>query len=164
MKVIVSDPAMETVEKLRRILSQAHHIAIVGLSDKPYRPSYFAAKYLIEHGYNVIPVTPMCDQILGRPCFPTVKDIPQTVDIVDCFRRADEMDALAEDAIAIGAPVLWMQLGVINTNAKRAAEAAGLEVVMDRCTKIEHARIFGGLNYAGVNTGIISSKRPVHVR
>jgi len=155
---------MEPVEKLRRILAQAKDIAIVGLSDKPYRPSYFAAKYLIEHKYNVIPVTPMCNEILGRRCYPTLADIPTSVDIVDCFRRGEEMEAIAEQALSINAPVLWMQLGVVNLEVKRQAEAAGLEVVMDRCTKIEHARIFGGLNYAGVNTGIISAKRPQHVR
>jgi len=124
---------MEPVEKLRRILAQAKTIAIVGLSDKPYRPSYFAAKYLIEHHYNVV-------------------------------RRSEEMEAIAAQAISIHAPVLWMQLGVVNLAAKQQAEAAGLEVVMDRCTKIEHARIFGGLNFAGVNTGIISARRPQHVR
>jgi len=155
---------MEPVEKLRRILAGANVIAIVGLSDKPYRPSYFAAKYLIEHKYNVVPVTPMCNEILGRQCYPTLTDIPFSVDIVDCFRRSEEMPEIATQAAAIDAPVLWMQLGVINEDAKQQAEAAGLEVVMDRCTKIEHARIFGGLNYAGVNTGIISSKRPQHVR
>lgn len=155
---------METIDKLRRILAQANDIAIVGLSDKPYRPSYFAAKYLIEHKYNVIPVTPMCNEILGKQCYPTLADIPFSVDIVDCFRRGNEMESIAGQAIAIKAPVLWMQLGVVNWQAKQQAEAAGLEVVMNRCTKIEHARIFGGLNYAGVNTGIITSKRPQHVR
>ncbi len=159
-----SQELMEPVEKLRRILAHAKDIAIVGLSDKPYRPSYFAAKYLIEHQYNVIPVTPMCDEILGKKCYPTLGDIPFPVDIVDCFRRSEEMQAIAADAVSINAPVLWMQLGVVNLKAKQQAEAAGLEVVMDRCTKIEHARIFGGLNFAGVNTGIISSKRPQHVR
>lgn len=136
--------AMDTVEKLRRILAQAKDIAIVGLSDKPHRPSHVVAKYLIEHNYNVIPVTPMCDEILGRQCYPSLSDIPFPVDIVDCFRREEEMESLAEQTIAIKAPVLWMQLGVINTQAKQMAEAAGIEVVMDRCTKIEHARIFGG--------------------
>lgn len=155
---------METVDKLRRILAQANNIAIVGLSDKPYRPSYFAAKYLIEHKYNVIPVTPMCSEILGRQCYPTLADIPFSVDIVDCFRRSEEMPELATQAKSINAKVLWMQLGVVNQQARQQAEADGLEVVMDRCTKIEHARIFGGLNYAGVNTGIISAKRPQHVR
>lgn len=154
---------METVEALRRILSQAKNIAIVGLSDKAHRPSYFTAKYLIEHKYNVIPVTPMCDEILGRQCYPTLADIPVPVDIVDCFRRSDEMVSLATQAAAINAPVLWMQLGVVNEQAKQQAESDGLEVVMDRCTKIEHARIFGGLNFVGVNTGIISARRPKNV-
>jgi len=154
---------METVEALRRILSQAKNIAIVGLSDKPHRPSYFVAKYLIEHHYNVIPVTPMADEILGRQCYPTLADVPDPVDIVDCFRRSEEMVSLATQAAAIKASVLWMQLGVVNEQAKQQAESDGLDVVMDRCTKIEHARIFGGLNFVGVNTGIISARRPKNV-
>ncbi len=155
---------MEDVEKLRRILADANNIAIVGLSDKPYRPSYFVAKYLIEHGYKVIPVTPMATEILGLTCYPTLADVPEPVDIVDCFRRSEEMVSLCQQAIEIKASALWMQLRVINVDAKKMAEDAGLDVVMDRCAKIEHARIFGGLNYAGVNTKIISSKRPRYVR
>jgi len=155
---------MESVEKLRRILAQAKTIAIVGLSDKAYRPSFFAAKYLIEHGYNVIPVNPRVESVLNRQSYRSLADIPEPVDIVDCFRGADEMVEIAGQAIAIKASVLWMQLTVINDEARQLAESAGLEVVMDRCTKIEHARLFGGLNYAGVNTGIISSRRPRHGR
>ncbi len=154
---------MDTIEKLRNILGSSHVVAMVGLSDKPHRPSFFAAKYLIEHGYNVIPVNPQADQILGRQAYPDLASVPVAVDIVDCFRRSEDMPALAEQAVAIGARCLWMQLTVINEDARQLAEAAGLQVVMDRCTKIEHARIFGGLNYAGVNTNIISAKRPRHV-
>ncbi len=155
---------MDTINKLRHILGNAQVIALVGLSDKPYRPSHFVGKYLIEHHFTIIPVNPFVDEILGRKSYASLADIPRAVDIVDCFRRSEDMPDLAREAVAIGAGVLWMQLSVINEEAKQIAETAGLEVVMDRCTKIEHARIFGGLNYAGVNTGIISSNRTRETR
>ncbi len=153
---------MDDVEKLRRILANSHTIAMVGLSDKSHRPSFFAAKYLQEHGFRVVPVNPACTEILGEKCYASLEDIPEPVDLVDCFRASAEIPAIAAQAIKIGAPVLWMQLTIVNHEARKLAEAAGLDVVMDRCTKIEHARIFGGLNFAGVNTGIISSRRPRH--
>jgi uncharacterized protein len=146
-------------EKTRRILRENRTIAVVGLSAQWHRPSYFAAKYMQEHGYRVIPVNPTYDTILGEKCFRSLRDIPCKVDIVDCFRKSAEIPAIAEDAIAIGAKVLWMQLGVTNAEARQRAEAAGLEVVEDRCVKIEHGRFFGGLGWAGVNTRVISAKR-----
>src|SRR5262245_2839285 len=136
---------MDDITKLRRILRDAKTLAVVGLSANWYRPSYFAAKYMQEHGYRVIPVNPQYDSVLGEKCYASVRDIPGKVDIVDCFRKSAEIPALAEDAIAIGAKVLWMQLGVENEAARRRAETAGLEVVENRCVKIEHARLFGGL-------------------
>lgn len=148
------------IPTLRRILGTSKTLAVVGLSANWYRPSYFAAKYMLDHGYTVIPVNPSYPEVLGQKCYPTLADIPVPVDIVDCFRKSEEIPAIAEDAIAIGAKVLWMQLGVVNEAAKRRALGAGLEVVMDRCVKIEHARLFGGLNWIGVNTKVISSKRP----
>ncbi len=148
------------ISTLRRILGTCRTIAVVGLSANWYRPSYFAAKYMQDHGYTVIPVNPAYPEVLGQKCYSTLADIPVKVDMVDCFRRAEEIPALADESIAIGARVLWMQLGIVNEDAKRAALAAGLEVVMDRCVKIEHARLFGGLNWIGVNTKVISSKRP----
>ena len=148
---------------LRRLLTDCRRIAVVGLSDKPHRPSHFVGKYLVDHGYEMVPVNPTVPEILGRTSRPDLGSIPGPVDMVDCFRRSDQMPALAEEAVAIGAKVLWMQLGVVSHEARRIAEGAGLEVVMDRCTKIEHARLFGGLNFAGVNTRIISSRRPRHV-
>ena len=151
---------MDDSEKVRRILSRYRTLAVVGLSAQWHRPSYFAAKYMQEHGYRVIPVNPMYDRILGEKCYKSLRDIPDKVDIVDCFRKSAEIPALAEEAIAIGAPVLWMQLGVENPEARARAEAAGLEVVENRCVKIEHARLFGGLGWAGVNTKVISAKRP----
>jgi predicted CoA-binding protein len=150
---------MDDSEKTRRILLRCKTIAVVGLSAQWHRPSYFAAKYMQEHGYRVIPVNPGYAEILGEKCYKSLRDIPDKVDIVDCFRKSAEIPAIAEDAIAIGAKVLWMQLGVENGEARRKAEAAGLEVVENRCVKIEHGRFFGGLGWAGVNTKVISAKR-----
>ncbi|QJR09689.1 putative protein YccU [Usitatibacter rugosus] len=152
---------MDDITKLRRILRTSRTVAVVGLSANWYRPSFFAAKYMQEHGYRIIPVNPQYDSVLGEKCHASLRDIPEPVDIVDCFRKSSEIPALAEEAIAIGAKVLWMQLGVENAAARARAEAAGLEVVENRCVKIEHARLFGGLGWIGVDTGIISAKRPV---
>jgi predicted CoA-binding protein len=150
---------VDDIAGLRRILARSKTIAIVGLSANWYRPSYFAAKYLQDHGYRVIPVNPNYTEVLGERCYPSVSAIPEAVDVVDGFRKPDEMVALAHDAVAKRAGVLWMQLGIRNLEAARIANDAGLDVVMDRCMKIEHARILGGLNWAGVNTGVISSRR-----
>lgn len=153
----------EDINTLRRILRECKTIAIVGLSANWWRPSFFAAKYLQERGYHVVPVNPQYQEVLGEKCYPTLKDIPFKVDVVDCFRKSEEIPALTEEAIAIGAKVLWLQLGVINEEAAARAREAGLEVVMDRCMKIEHGRLFGGLNWCGVNTKVISSKRPTYL-
>lgn len=151
---------MDDITSLRRILKENRVIAVVGLSANWWRPSYFAAKYMQEHGYRVIPVNPAYEEVLGEKCYPSLSAIPFKVDVVDCFRKSEEIGPLADEAIAIGARCLWMQLGVINPEAAAKARAAGLDVVMDRCVKIEHARLFGGLGWAGVNTGVISAKRP----
>lgn len=148
------------ITTLRRILRQVKTIAMVGLSANWYRPSYFAAKYLQEHGYRVIPVNPVYEEVLGEKCYPSLKDIPEKIDLVDCFRKSEDIEPIAKEAIEIGAPILWMQLGVTNEKVAAMARAAGLEVVQDRCVKIEHGRLYGGLNWAGVNTKVISSKRP----
>ena len=150
----------DDIQTLRRILRENRVIAVVGLSANWYRPSYFAAKYMLEHGYTIVPVNPAYQEVLGQKCYAGLRDIPGKVDIVDCFRKTGEILPIAEDVIAIGAKVLWQQLGVKNEAAARKAEAAGLDTVMDRCVKIEHARLFGGLNWAGVNTKVISAKRP----
>ena len=150
----------DDIPGLRRILSECRTVAMVGLSANWYRPSYFAAKYLKEHGFRVIPVTPRYEEVLGEKCYPSLDAIPFPVDVVDCFRRAEEIPAIAEAAVAIGARVLWMQLGIRNEEAAARAEAAGLEVVQDRCMKIEYARLFGGLSFVGVDTKVISAKRP----
>ncbi len=152
---------MSTIAELRRILKTNHTIAVVGLSADWYRPSYFAAKYMQEHGFRIIPVNPKYEEILGEKCYPNLKAIPEPVDIVDVFRKPDDCVPIAQDAVAIGAKVLWLQLGVVNEEAARVAEAGGLEVVMDRCVKIEYARLFGGLGWFGVNTKVISARRPI---
>ena len=151
---------MDDINTLRRLLRESKVIAVVGLSADWFRPSYFAAKYMQEHGYRVIPVNPKYPEILGEKCYPSLRDIPQPVDMVDVFRKTADVMPVAEDAIRIGAKVLWQQLGVRNEEAAAKARAAGLETVMDRCVKIEHARLFGGLNWAGVDTKVISARRP----
>ena len=150
---------MDDDDKIRRILRHSRTIAVVGLSAQWHRPSFFAAKYLQEHGYRVVPVNPMYEEVLGEKCFKSLRDIPFPVDVVDCFRKSGEIPALAEEAIAMKAKVLWMQLGVESAPARAKAEAAGLAVVENRCMKIEHGRFFGGLGWAGVNTRVISAKR-----
>ena len=151
---------MDDINTLRRILRESRVIAVVGLSADWFRPSYFAAKYMQEHGYRVIPVNPKYDSILGEKCYRSLRDIPEKVDVVDIFRKTADVMPIADDAIAIGAKVLWQQLGVKNESAAAKARAAGLETVLDRCVKIEHGRLFGGLNWVGVNTRVISAKRP----
>ena len=150
----------DDIAGLRRILTRSRVVAVVGLSANWYRPSYFAAKYLQDHGYRIIPVTPTYPEVLGERSYPQVADIPDAIDIVDCFRRPEEIVPIARQAVAKGAKVLWMQLGIRNDEAAKIATDAGLDVVMNHCVKIEHARIMGGLNWAGVNTGVISAKRP----
>lgn len=142
-----------------RILQNARTIAMVGLSSNPFRPSHFAAIYMLAEGYNVIPVNPRETEVLGRKSYASLRDIPESVDIVDIFRDPAAVPPIVEDAIAIGAKVVWMQLGVINEAAAQRAREAGLEVVMDACVKIEHARFFGGLNTIGLNTGVISARK-----
>jgi predicted CoA-binding protein len=153
---------MDDINTLRRILRENHVIAVVGLSADWFRPSNFAAKYLQEHGYRVIPVNPRYagKLVLGEHCHASVRDIREKVDVVDVFRKTQDVPPIADDAIAIRAKVLWQQLGVRNEEAAAKARAAGLETVMDRCMKIEHGRLFGGLNWVGVNTKVISAKRP----
>jgi len=154
-------PIVDDIAGLRRILREARTIAVVGLSANWFRPSYFAAKYMQDHGYRIIPVNPTYQEVLGQTCYPNLAAIPGPVDIVDCFRKPQEMVEIARAAVAIRARVLWMQLGIVNPEAAKIAVDAGLDVVMDRCVKIEHARILGGLNWAGVNTGVISARRPI---
>jgi hypothetical protein len=144
---------------LRRILDDCRTIAVVGLSADWHRPSHFAASYLQGKGYRIVPVNPKAHEILGERCYARLEDIPFAVDMVDVFRKPADVPPIAASAVAIGARCLWQQLGVANEEADRIARAAGLDSVMDRCVKIEHGRLFGGLHWAGVNTGVVSARR-----
>ncbi len=146
-------------EEMLNILNECHGIAMVGLSDNSYRPCHFAAVYLKTEGYNIIPVNPRYQEVLGLKCYPDLKSIPEPVDMVDIFRRSEEVPQLVDQAIDIGAKVIWTQLGVVNYEAAAKAKEHGLKVIMDRCVKIEHARFFGGLHIIGLNTGVVTSKR-----
>ncbi|NIC43014.1 CoA-binding protein [Aquabacterium sp. A08] len=162
---------MSDIPTLRHILATCRTVAVVGLSPQWHRPSHFAAKYMQTHGYRIVPVNPLVardgGEILGERCYASVQDAAQAlaaegrhIDMVDCFRKSEDIPPLADAAIEIGAQCLWLQLGVEHAEAEAKAAAAGLRVVHDRCVKIEHARLFGGLNWAGVNTRVISAKRP----
>ena len=144
---------------IQRVIHGAKTIAVVGLSSKPLRASYFVGYYLQRRGYRVIPVNPAEREILGEPCFKTLADVPGPVDIVNVFRTPDALPGIAEEAVAMGARTLWCQFTVINEEGARIAERAGLSVVMDRCLKVEHARYVGRMHWLGFNTGIISSVR-----
>ncbi|SDI12544.1 hypothetical protein SAMN04488693_10695 [Arthrobacter subterraneus] len=144
------------------ILRNAKSIAIVGASDKPSRASYFVATYLQSSApYRLYFINPTATEILGQPVYKSLADLPEQPDIVDVFRKHDDLPSVLEEAKAVGAKTLWLQLGSWHEQVARDAEAAGMNVVMDRCVKIEHARFHGGLNLAGFNTGVISSKRQV---
>jgi len=142
-----------------RMLERYRRIATVGLSSNPFRPSHFAAIYLLSEGYDVVPVNPREEQVLGLQSYPSVSAVPGAVDVVDIFREPAAVPEIVEEAIAKHAKVVWMQLGVVHEEAAARARQAGLEVVMDRCMKIEHARFFGGLNTIGMNTAVITAKR-----
>jgi len=150
---------MSEIHRLKQVLQQNRTIAVVGLSADWFRPSYFAAKYMQAHGYRIIPVNPKYDSVLGETCYPDLASIPHPVDLVDVFRKPADTPIIAAEAVKIGAKVLWLQLGVVNQEAHDIAKQSGLTVVMDRCVKIEHARLFGGLGWFGVNTGVISAQR-----
>jgi len=150
---------MQSTDTIKRILTEYKTIAVVGLSGNWNRPSHFAAKYMKAHGYKIIPVNPSYDEILGEKCYKSLLEIPEPVDIVDIFRRPQDVPPIVDDAIEIGAKVVWMQLTVEHEEAAQKAREAGLEVIMNRCVKIEHGRFFGGINFLGVNRGVITSKK-----
>jgi len=131
----------EHVATIRKVLRESKTIAVVGLSPKPNRPSHQVARYLMEVGYTIIPVNPGQDIILGQTCYSNLRDIPTPVDMVDIFRRQEEVVPIVEDAIGNGARFIWMQQGIVNEEAAEKAEAAGLIVIMDRCTKIDHMNL-----------------------
>jgi hypothetical protein len=142
-----------------RIIREANSVALVGVSANPIRSSNFVASYLIRTPLTSYPVNPRYDEVLGLRCYPSLHDLPEIPDIVDIFRREDQIPAVVDEAIEVGARVVWFQLGLRNDAAAAKARDAGLEVVQDRCLKIEHARWAGGLHLAGFDTGVISSKR-----
>lgn len=147
-----------------RFLQQYRHIAVVGVSADPYRPSHFVAIYLQAEGYDIIPINPRYagQTLLGKRVYATLteaKEAGEHIEIVDVFRRAPEIPAIADEAVKIGAKVLWVQLGIRNDEAGKKAQEAGLIYVQDRCIKIEHARFFGGLHTIGLNTGVVLSKK-----
>lgn len=144
------------------ILRSTRSVAIVGMSNKPSRASYFVATYLRSSSpYRVYFVNPVLDEVFGEKVYPSLADLPETPDLVDVFRKDADLPGVAQEAVDVGAKTLWLQLGSWNEEAARIAEDAGLDVVMDRCVKIEHARFHGGLHLAGFNTGVVSAKRQV---
>lgn len=145
--------------EIQGILRTAKTIAVVGLSTEKTKASNMVASYLQDEGYRIIPVHPKAETILGEKCYPTLRDIPEKVDVVDIFRPANEVPGIVEDAIAIGAKAVWMQLRIIELAAADVALQAGLKVVVDRCIKMEHGRYSGNLHWAGMNTEIITAKR-----
>ena len=148
--------------QILRVLQTYKKVAMVGLSANPNRPSYFAATYLRAYGYEITPVNPAYEgqQILGGTCVASLNDVPGPLEVVDIFRKPADVPVVVDQAIGLGAKAIWLQLGIYHLEAAAKASEAGLEVVMDRCMKIEHARFHGGLNFAGIRTGIISSRKP----
>ncbi len=150
---------LQDPEVILRALHSARTIAIVGLSPNELRGSNFVGFYLNRHGYEVIPVNPRESEILGMKCYPTLADIPEPIDIVNVFRAAEAVPEIAEQAVAVGAKLLWLQFGVISLEGAAIAESGGLDVVMDRCLKVEHARFLGRMHWLGFSTGVIDARR-----
>jgi uncharacterized protein len=144
---------------IRQILLTARTIAIVGLSSNVLRPSNFVGFYLQRHGYRIVPVNPREREALGQPAYATLSDIPFPVDVVDVFRAPQFVPEVAEEAVKIGAKALWLQFGVISAEGARIARDGGLQVVVDRCMKVEHARNLGRMHWLGFNTGVVGAQR-----
>jgi uncharacterized protein len=144
---------------IRRVLDYARTIAIVGLSPKPTRASYFVGYYLNYRGYRVVPVNPALTELFAQKAYPSLAEIPFPVDVVDVFRDPAVVPDLAREAARIGAKALWLQFGVISPEGARIAQELGLDVVMDRCIKVEHARYLGQMHWFGMNSGVVTSRR-----
>jgi uncharacterized protein len=144
---------------IQSIINRAKTVAIVGLSPNELRASYFVGYYLRRHGFQVIPVNPREESILGVRSYPSLREVPDAIDVVDVFRAPDAVPAIAEEAVAAGAGALWLQYGVISPEGAQIAVDGGLDVVMDRCLKVEHARYLGRMHWLGFNTGEITSSR-----
>ena len=149
---------------IRKIFGYARTIAVVGLSANRLRPSFFVASYLRYRDFKVVPVNPREAEILGERSYPSLAEIPFKVDVVDVFRDPSVVPEIAEQAIQIGARALWLQFGVVAPEAAERAAGAGLDVVMDRCMKIEHGRYYGEMHWFGLNTGVVTSRRPERLR
>jgi uncharacterized protein len=144
---------------IQSIINRMKTIAIVGLSPNELRASYFVGYYLRRHGFEVIPVNPREDSIMGVTSYASLGDVPEKIDVVDVFRSPDAVPAIAREAVDVGAGALWLQYGVISPDGAQTAEDGGLDVVMDRCLKVEHARYLGRMHWLGFNTGEITSSR-----
>jgi predicted CoA-binding protein len=153
-RVGYEDPAT-----IQAILQRARTVAVVGLSPNELRPSHFVAYYLRRHGYRIVPVNPREDEILGERSYASLTEVPGHVDVVDVFRVPEAVPEIAEEAVAVSAGALWLQFGVISPEGAGIAERGGLDVVMDRCMKVEHARLLGRMHWLGFNTGEITSSR-----
>jgi uncharacterized protein len=160
---MTTQPTPDMYDRIQ-LLQQYRHIAIVGVSADPYRPSHFVAIYMQAEGYDIVPINPRYagQTLLGKRVYASLteaKEAGEEIEIVDVFRRAEDVPPIAEEAIAIGAKVLWLQLGIRNDDVCRRAQEAGLAFVQNRCIKIEHARFFGGLHTVGLNTGVVMSRK-----
>ena len=144
---------------IQRVLREARTVAVVGLSPKVLRASHFIGFYLRRHGYQVVPVNPRAEEILGEKSYPSLKEIPFPVDIVDVFRAPAAVPPIAEEAVAIGAKCLWLQFDVLSPEGAEVARSGGLDVIMDRCIKVEHARFMGRMHWLGFNTERITARR-----
>ena len=144
---------------IQHVVHSARTIAVVGLSGNELRASYFVGYYLKRHGYRVIPVNPREQEILGEVCYPSLREVPVPIDVVNVFRAPEALPEIAHDAVAVGAGVLWCQFGVVNEEGARIAEEGGVTVVMDRCLKVEHARYIGRMHWLGFNTERVTSVR-----
>jgi predicted CoA-binding protein len=151
--------AFQDPETIRRLILNARVIAVVGLSSNELRPSNFVAYYLQRHGYRVIPVNPREESVLGERAYPNLAEVPVPIDVVDVFRQPDAVPQVAREAVAVGAGALWLQFGVISDEGAQIAREGGLDVVMDRCMKVEHARFLGRMHWLGFNTGAVSGRR-----
>jgi predicted CoA-binding protein len=154
-----AQPQYQDERAIQQILHQSRTVAVVGLSPNPLRPSYFVGYYLSRHGYRIVPVNPKEREILGVESYPSLTSIPFPVDVVDVFRASDAVPEIAQEAVDIGAKALWLQFDVISPEGAAIASRGGLLVVMDRCLKVEHARHLGRMNWFGLNTGVINSRR-----
>ena len=148
-------------DDVRLILERYRRLAVVGLSPRPERPSHRAMVHMAANGYEITPVNPACEQVLGNPCVASLEEAAAQgpLEVVDIFRRPEDIPPIVDEAIELGAKVIWMQLGLSSPEAAARARDAGLEVVEDRCIKMEHCRFFGGLNVVGLSTGVIGSRR-----